>query len=347
MTGQILERLEARTTPDSAWVLELIKRGAVSGVEGGCHGWLYKAARGLYLYRRRNGLTKEDIFSLLRAKADGYVRHVSDSEIENTIESAIRHAEDPDHKSGTTARPKWPIPNFQRVDEIVIAGFGLRELLAANPGSPVTSNHVVSCLFPGDPLICAGEDEIGCVTKPLSNWLNGEAWLNEGLSQQAFIVPSRMTGLRGRNQEGELSNRSLDNTGPREYLVIECDISKFAGKSKTPTPWKPWIEKWEVAGLSVADASAAILWHLNRYALLALAVHSGGKSIHGWFPCRGVDEEKLKRFMEYSVMLGADPATWNRCQLVRMPGGTRDNGKRQKVLYWNPEGVRNSKREQL
>ena len=41
--------------------------------------------------------------------------------------------------------------------------------------------------------------------------------------------------------------------------------------------------------------------------------------------------------MRYAVSLGADRATWTRSQFVRMPDGTRDNGKRQTVYFFNPE----------
>ena len=42
-------------------------------------------------------------------------------------------------------------------------------------------------------------------------------------------------------------------------------------------------------------------------------------------------EDRLRRFMNYAVSLGADPATWTRSQFVRMPDGARDHGKRQTV----------------
>ncbi len=41
--------------------------------------------------------------------------------------------------------------------------------------------------------------------------------------------------------------------------------------------------------------------------------------------------------MRKAVSLGADPATWTRSQFVRMPDGTRDNGKRQTVYFFNGE----------
>jgi hypothetical protein len=84
------------------------------------------------------------------------------------------------------------------------------------------------------------------------------------------------------------------------------------------------------------DEHAALLVHLAKLAPLVLVVHSGNKSLHGWFYCEGQSEEKVVRFFQYAVSLGADQATWTRCQLVRMPDGLRDNGKRQSVIYFSP-----------
>jgi hypothetical protein len=83
-----------------------------------------------------------------------------------------------------------------------------------------------------------------------------------------------------------------------------------------------------------------VLLHLATRAPLALAVHSGSKSIHGWFYCQGRAEDRLRVFMRYAVALGADRATWTRSQFVRMPGGTRDNGNPQTIYFFNPEAVK-------
>jgi hypothetical protein len=84
------------------------------------------------------------------------------------------------------------------------------------------------------------------------------------------------------------------------------------------------------------DDHAALLLHLAASAPLALAVHSGGKSLHGWFYCAGQSETRLRAFMCAAVALGADRATWTRSQFVRMPDGLRDKRKRQMVYYFNP-----------
>jgi hypothetical protein len=124
-----------------------------------------------------------------------------------------------------------------------------------------------------------------------------------------------MTKRTGLTQEGKESAHALSITGPRRFLVVEQDHGTI-------------------------DEQAAVLLHLAEHAPLALAVHSGGKSIQGWFYSAAQLEEKLRSFMQYFVSLGADPAPWCRSQFVRMPDGTRDNGKRQAVYFFNPEAVR-------
>ena len=121
-----------------------------------------------------------------------------------------------------------------------------------------------------------------------------------------------MKARTGRNQNGEVSNRCLENTGARHFLIVEFDTG-------------------------ATDEHAAVLFHLAQRAPLALVVHSGSKSLHGWFYCAGVAEEKVLRFFRYAVSLGADRATWTRCQLVRCRW---DKGRWQQTdcLFFQPEG---------
>jgi len=113
---------------------------------------------------------------------------------------------------------------------------------------------------------------------------------------------------------GKRSAHTKNNTGPRQYLVVEFDSGSY-------------------------DQHAALLVHLSGMAPLVLAVMSGNKSLHGWFNVQRSGESKQYRFMRYAVSLGADPVTWTRCQFVRMPDGVRDNGNRQSVLYFNPTNL--------
>ena len=124
-----------------------------------------------------------------------------------------------------------------------------------------------------------------------------------------------MAKEKGLTKGGRLSPRSLDNTGARRFLVVECDEGS-------------------------EDTQAAILSRLGRFLPLVLVVLSGGKSVHGWFFCEGVPEGELLKFMRFAVSLGADHATWSPCQFVRMPDGQRDNGKRQGIVFFNPGPVK-------
>jgi len=119
-------------------------------------------------------------------------------------------------------------------------------------------------------------------------------------------------------------------------LVIEFDFQQKA-KDGSDTEDAPLIRTVASIGRSVADICAALHVHLSKFAPLALVVHSGGKSLHGWFHAEGQPEEKVRKLMRYAVSIGADPATWTPCQFVRMPDGTRENGKRQQVYYFSPE----------
>src|SRR5512132_2281395 len=98
-------------------------------------------------------------------------------------------------------------------------------------------------------------------------------------------------GTIGLTQEGKQSPHALSITGPRRFLVIEQDGGTI-------------------------DEQAAVLLHSAERAPLAVAVHSGSKSIHGWFFCADQPEEELRKFMRDAVALGADRATWTRSQFV-------------------------------
>jgi hypothetical protein len=171
--------------------------------------------------------------------------------------------------------------------------------------SETRTEQFIDALFPDNPLLCCGRSD------SKFNAHTREEWRGH-LSGLSLIVPSTMTGRLGLTQEGKMSAHALAITGERRFLVVEQDQGTI-------------------------DEQAAILLHLAESAPLTMAVHSGHRSIHGWFFCLGRSEYQLKLFMRSAVALGADHATWTRNQFVRMPDGLRDNGQRQAVYYFNPE----------
>jgi hypothetical protein len=214
------------------------------------------------------------------------------------------------------ASKRWPEPNAAQIQAAADSGHGLVDLWEHSPVryedcEPHTAD-ILPRLFPGDPWICAGTK-----SNFFADRLSGFIAAAEDIEQ---IVPSPMTGKYGRRKkDGALSQHTLDNTGPRRFLVVEGD--KVDGE---PIP---------------KDTQAAVLLHLAALAPLVLVVDSGGKSLHGWFRAAGHPEEQLAGFFRRACTLGADKKLWERQQFARMPGGLRDNGTRQQILFFNPAAL--------
>jgi hypothetical protein len=293
--------------------------------------WLFKTARQLHAH-----MEPAMVAARLKAATAWCGRRVLDSEISRAVERSAAcawkpHAgyERPHVPAGVvTDEPTepWPQPHdYSRQLALLDGrGDGVDSLDALWDRSPsrmeeAGTDEVLDMLFPAAPVGAFGGKLWLClakahprdaVTAVRSHWefIAGE---------HAFIVPSPMLRALGVTQGGRPSTRSLSNTGPRTYVVVECDQGDF-------------------------DDHAAFLWHLDRASIaaggprLCLAVQSGGKSLHGWFACAGMDEATLRPWFAYAVLCGADPATWTRCQLVRVPGGTRDTGARQPIVFCDP-----------
>jgi hypothetical protein len=130
------------------------------------------------------------------------------------------------------------------------------------------------------------------------------------LSKLQLIVPSPMSAVIGLTKDGKESKHTLANTGARRFLICEFDSGTL-------------------------DEHTALLLHLGTFAPLVCAVHSGGKSLHGWFYVEKSAPDKIEKFFRYAVSLGVDSRLWTRSQFCRMPDGTRDNGNRQTVFFLN------------
>ena len=269
----------------------------------GVHNWLFRVARHLHAH-----LPAVEIIALLESCVKDCGRHVSRKEITDAVQSSLATAWQP---NGNTAPvqsvSKWPKVNQEQRTAILRDGGGLADLWElSKPRIEDSGQHteiIIDRLFPNNPLLCCGKSSQEFDTRPRDDW-RGE------LPALALIVPSPMSAGIGTTKDGKESKHTLANTGARRFLICEFDTG-------------------------AADEHAALLMHLAGYAPLVCAVHSGGKSLHGWFYVHGQPEAKVEKFFRYAVSLGADRATWTRSQFVRMPDGTRDNGKRQTVFYTN------------
>jgi hypothetical protein len=267
----------------------------------GLNNWLFCAALKLHPY-----LNDSEIIHLLGSLVEGEPLQLGE------IERAVERSRDWKPGDGVTQSRGWPSVDHNRRGEIIANGDNFDALCELSPlqleDGVTYTEAIIDSLYPGNPLLCVAKSIKRSQTKLKSEWCGA-------LSKMQFIVPSPMTARTGKTQDGKASARALDNAGPRRFLVIEQDSGTY-------------------------DEQAAVLLHLAKEAPLALVVFSGNRSLHGWFYCAGQPEEKLHQFMMKAVSLGADRATWTRSQLVRIPDGTRDNGQRQTVYYFNPEVIR-------
>ena len=322
---------------------------------GGVHDWTFRLLRML----TRHYPLDQDLFSAARVICDAHAtRPVTDRELLDQIANA-RRGFSSRKGNGRTYMPverskAWPIADVGFIDKIVRGGATLDKLRTLSPVQldthPLSADDVIDVLFPGDPLLCCGQSLESATTRRKSAWRD--------FGQIQFLVPSPMTATSGMNKQERRSARCLDNTGPRRFLVVEFDfkpdveaceaaIAKIlatgggaSAKQLNDLDKAKLVAAFIEDGGTVQDMCAALIAHISGTVKPTLVVHSGGKSLHTWFYCEGVEETRLRTFMEYAVSLGADPATWTRCQLVRMPGGQRDNGAGPKVLqrihYYDP-----------
>jgi hypothetical protein len=290
----------------------------------GVYRWLFGQACRL----REFGATPEEAETYIQASLD---RHQPGRDVpERELDEAVRNAFEVE--DGRPNGPSWPQAKAENIKAIVESdrAFRLDRLKNCSPDQSLksqTAEKAIDTLFPGNPLLCLAASQSQAQTFERDKWRGLEGRLQ-------FIVPSPMTARSGLTQNGKQSARSLDNVGPRRFAVVEFDMtpqSEF---------WGPLIQRWEKRGISIFDAQAALLINLAKNpglrAPLACVVYSGNKSLQGWYYVSGFEDERVLPFFQRAVGLGADRATWTPCQLVRLPGGLRGNGRRQEVVYLNP-----------
>ncbi len=219
----------------------------------GVNSYPFRLGRVLHRYR-----SEDEIVAILQAVTQGCGREVPDREIQNAVRNSKSVAWNPHaNYNPHRATPRWPSINDEQREAIISQGPGAVDLWELSPTRFDTdesyTEDVIDALFPKNSLLCCGWTQEKFATRSRNDW-RGQ------LGTLQFIVPSPMSKLTGRAQAGHEAAHCLDNTGARRFLVVEFDNGS-------------------------ADDHAAILLHLATRAPLALAVHSGGKSLHGWFYC--------------------------------------------------------------
>ena len=204
--------------------------------------------------------------------------------------------------------PRWP----EACEEERRRRYATPPMFSGQP-LVVEPGAVLRGLYRGDveTWVCAAKSVFSASTWRLADLL-------PVAGQFEFIVANPMRAEMGATALGKPSGRSKSNActeRDRRYLVVEFDTGDML--------------RDQIAVLSSLHASAAPL---------ALAVCSGGKSIHGWFNVSGLSPYRRRVWFALAAYLGADVSLWDTSKLVRMPGGhRRGSGATHDILYWEPE----------
>jgi len=247
----------------------------------------------------RQGADPEEVerFMIANAKADGWTDRLAD------ISRAVAKI------AGGKAAPSPGLWMPGRDEEARAEALKVRPLFDPTPAD-ADAAEILRMLFAPSDLVCVGLAAHRFLTVPRDEALP----LAPGAP---FVVANPMRAPTGLTQEGKVSPRCLQNACPaalRRYLVIEFDT-----------------------GDTLEDQIRLLSSLHTRGAPLALAVFSGGKSIHGWFNVSALAPRQKLYLFRRGALLGCDTTLWDLCKLVRMPGGLRDTGARQEVFYWEVE----------
>jgi hypothetical protein len=261
---------------------------------------------------RDDGIGHARAYHIIRKMVDGVREDTGRFTPDREILSAIQYAYEVTPTTGTERVRPWPTPNktlqgeCRRLSER--RGWTLdrlREASALDPDEAAKAEPawLLASLLGESALVCVGIGVAKFETAPLDA-------LKEQLRLYELVVPNAMSALTGkRKSDGAESSHTLDNTGPRQNIVVEFDD-----------------------GATLDEQAARHIW-LSELRDLRMVVFSGSKSLHGWY--RATDEQADRQFMETAVRLGGDPKTWLRSQFVRMPNGQRENGTIQRVEFFD------------
>lgn len=256
---------------------------------------------------------------------------------------AINKVHGRQYSGGTRqSKPAWPEPDLELIEELtLLRAWDVPGALATlESKSPDTlkrraAGEIVSKLFTPDSYIATGFLMTCTGVSKLSS-------IRDNLHKMAFLVPNPMRNKRGLTQEGREAGRCSSNVLYRRFLVTEFDFKPVKPDGVTPTFWVPLINLWQSYGMTTLDAQAALILRLMEHGPLVVVTFSGSSSLHAWWYCEGEPEHegsRLHKFMRYAAMLGADTATYTLSQFVRMPGGTRPDGRKQTVHYLDTKGI--------
>lgn len=275
------------------------------------HTWLPRAARLMQM----NEMVEEQIYPVLRDRADFHGRPVPDAEIcdaINLIFGSRMEASRSEREEGSFRNLGWKdkLALLSQSDDWE-ADYTLKDLMASNLVAPrelcsIEPKTLVRLLFknenPDEDLICVGKRkpyDTGFTSRTVSLREFHEDDLCRDFN---LIVPNSPIQRHGfTKSKGVRSQRALESFPNRRYLVLESDIG--------PGTWDTQARLIMFAGK---------VWERQP----VMVVCSGSKSLHSWWAVDGLEEGNIKEFV--TNMKGLfDTATLRRNQLVRLPNGRR------------------------
>jgi hypothetical protein len=262
---------------------------------------------------RDDGMAHPWAYRVIRSMVDAVREDTGRFTPDREILSAIQYAYEVTPSTVTARVRPWPVPNKTLQAECRRLSkrreWSLDRLREASALDAAEMNETPpqwflgALLGGGEALVCVGQGVAKFETTALSSF-------HSQLHLWEFVVPNAMSAPLGkRKSDGEMSAHTLDNTGPRQNMVVEFDD-----------------------GATLDEQAARHIW-LSEFRSLRMVVFSGSKSLHGWYAA--TDEASDRKFFEEAVRLGADPKTWLKSQFVRMPNGQRENGTIQKVEFFD------------
>ena len=289
-------------------------------------GGLHDAIHYTVLAGLAEGMSPDAVAEAVFTAAEGKGRSSGElyGEIWRSVHSAVHYLSG-STETATASRPRKQEVDYGTIERTVLGNPKLDKLIAASKPMPPSRADIMGLLYPAGSLVCCGAAKDKFRTFPR------EAWQGN-LEDVQFVVPSPMSKKSGTTVDRRPSEKCNDNTGPRTFQVIEFDF-----KPEAKPECAVFVARMAAQGWSVMDINAGLHFQLQDYLPLVMAVSSGNASIHGWYRCAGIPEARIAWFQCYAQRLGADPALFCRSQFTRFPGGLRDNGNVQEILYWNPE----------
>lgn len=305
------------------------KLGMIKTPGQGCHPSLLSAAN----YGVLAGIPAEEIFSDMRTSIPYGKRKVSDNEINDAINRAIKDNVNIALPNGQkyrryfTPKQKPPINDGVATLRRIIEKSEIYDEVDLWETSPVRidwppeddTTHFLSIMFASDDLIFIGErlepGIIGQNIRTVTDWIK---YFQSGGRTAPFIIINPLTGRPAPKKSGVgESFRGDGNIMSFRYCLVEFDNLTIEEQIRF------WTSK-----------------EVKELPFVAL-VDSGGKSIHGWLKTSNINsindwqrEIRQKLYEQGLIPLGVDAACSNPARLSRLPGHLRDK-KYQRILWLN------------